>query len=120
MPSAMTHWCDGHAASDGMSDESAGPAEDDGGLYTLLADRQLDDLYDDAPVDLYNAVVDCIDYILDEPAAAREKAPPLQDADGRALLSTVVMYEKDPRWFVFWRMRSEGPVIVGIGPLPAF
>lgn len=95
----------------------SGGSED---LYTALAEQQLDDLEAGAPAELYNAVLACIDYVLDDTEAARQKAPPLHDAEGRALLSTVLMYDKDPGWFAFWRNSTEGPVIVGVGPLPTF
>jgi hypothetical protein len=94
------------------------PTDDSGDLYSPEAEEQLDELEAQAPVDLYNAVVDCINHILEDPSSARRKAPPLQDAQGRAVLSTVVMYDKNPRWFVFWRLGAAGPVILGVNPLP--
>ncbi len=87
-------------------------------LYTPLADPQLDELAGTAPEALYKAVLDALDHVLDATEQARLQAPPLQDAEGRAVLSTVVRYDKDPRWFDFWRIGAEGPVILGIGPLP--
>lgn len=87
-------------------------------LYTPLADEQLDDLHDNEPADLYNAVIDCLEYIDNQTDVARQKAPPLQDAAGRAMLSMVVMYPKDPRWFLFWRLEGIEPVVLGVGPLP--
>lgn len=54
--------------------------------------------------------------LLDNPDAARLNSPPLQDGQGRAILSTVIRYDKNPRWFVFWRLGSSGPVILGISP----
>lgn len=98
-----------------MEADEPDDAED---LYSPEADEQLDGLEATAPVDLYNEILACIKHILDTPETARRKAPPLQDAEGRAVLSTVVMYDKDPRWFVFWRIGPSGPVILGIGPLP--
>jgi len=89
-----------------------------GGLYSPLAEQQLDELQAGADADLYTAVLDCIDGILDDPQDCRQKAPPLQDANGRALLSTVGMHETDPRWFVFWRLGPYGPIMLGAGPLP--
>lgn len=92
--------------------------DDFDGLYGPDAEQQLDELEAEASVDLYNAVVECIDYILDHSDTARQKAPPLQDAEGRAVLSTVVLHDLDPRWHVFWRLGRDGPVILGISPLP--
>jgi len=91
------------------------PADD---LYSPDAEDQLDDLEVNAPADLYNAILECIKHILDNADSARQKSPPLRDANGRAVLGTVVMYDKDPRWFVFWRLGPKGPVILGVGPLP--
>ena len=87
-------------------------------LYSPVAEQQLDALQIGADELLYNAVLDAIDHILDLTADARAKSPPLRDNEGRTILSTVVMYEADPRWFVFWRLGGSGPVILGIAPLP--
>ena len=91
---------------------------DEDGLYTPLAEQQLDALQVGPDELLYNAVLDAIDHILDLTEDARAKSPPLRDNEGRTLLSTVVMHEADPRWFVFWRLDDAGPVILGVAPLP--
>ena len=87
-------------------------------LYAPLAEEQLDALQVGPDELLYNAVLDAIDQILDLTDDAQAKSPPLRDSEGRTILSTVVMYEADPRWFVFWRLGGSGPVILGIAPLP--
>jgi hypothetical protein len=89
-------------------------------LYSPEADDQLDEIAAGDDVALYNAVLDAIDHVLDNTDAARTTSPPLRDAHGSAIRATVVMYENDPRWFVFWAVRAAGPVILGVGPLPAF
>lgn len=94
--------------------------DEEGPSYTPDAWERLDELEREVPVELYNAVLICIEYIFDNTAVARQKAPPLQDRNGKAVYSTVVMHEKDPRWFVFWRLESFGAVIVGVGELPDF
>lgn len=91
-------------------------AQDD--LYSPEADAQLDALAAGPDPDLYNAVLDAIDHILDRTDTARVTSPPLRDAAGRAILATVVMHERDPRWFVFWSDTSGVPVILGVGALP--
>ena len=91
---------------------------DEDALYTPLAEKQLDALQVGPDEHLYNAVLDAIDHILDLTDDARAKSPPLRDNEGRTILSTVVMYEADPRWFVFWRLAASGPVILGVAPLP--
>jgi hypothetical protein len=91
---------------------------DEGALYAPVAEQQLDALQVDPDELLYNAVLDAIDHILDLADDARAKSPPLRDNEGRTILSTVVMYEADPRWFVFWRMGDTDPVILGVAPLP--
>lgn len=91
-------------------------AQDD--LYSPEADEQLDALAAAPDPDLYNAVLAAIDHVLDDTEAARVTSPPLRDAAGRTILATVVMYERDPRWFVFWSDASGEPVILGVGPLP--
>lgn len=91
---------------------------DEDALYAPVAEQQLDALQVGPDELLYNAVLDAIDHILDLPDDARAKSPPLRDNDGRTILSTVVMYEADPCWFVFWRLGDAGPVILGVAPLP--
>lgn len=93
-------------------------SQPDDGLYAPLAEEQLDALAVGLDEALYNAVLDAIDHILDLPEDAKSKSPPLRDNEGRTILSTVVMYEADPRWFVFWRLDAVGPVILGVAPLP--
>ena len=87
-------------------------------LYTPEADAQLDHLAVGPDSLLYNALLDAIDHILDRTDSARDLSPPLRDARGNTILATVGMFEKDPRWFVFWALRQDGPVILGVGPLP--
>lgn len=87
-------------------------------LYSPEAEEQLDHLAHGPDADLYNAVLDAIDHVLDETPTARMTSPPLRDAAGRPIRATVVMYERDPRWFVFWAEPSYGPVILGVGALP--
>ena len=72
---------------------------EDEALYSPVADKQLDVLQVGPDELLYNAVLDAIDHILDLTEDARAKSPPLRDNQGRTILSTVVMYEADPRWF---------------------
>lgn len=87
-------------------------------LYTPLAEEQLDALEVGPDEALFNAVLDAIDQILDFPDVAKAKSPPLRDNAGSTIFSTVVMYETDPRWLVFWRLGTAGPVILGVAPLP--
>lgn len=87
-------------------------------LYSPEADAQLDDLATGPDARLYNAILDAIDHVLDDTAGARAKSPPLRDSKGRPILATVVMYERDPRWFVFWSETQGDPVILGVGALP--
>jgi hypothetical protein len=91
-------------------------AHDD--LYSAAADDQLEALAAGPDPDLYNAVLDAIDRVLDDTETARVTSPPLRDAAGRPILATVVMYERDPRWFVFWSDASGELVILGVAPLP--
>lgn len=91
------------------------PAEDS---YTPAAEQQLDDLAGAPDAALYDAVLDAIDRVLDETEHARSASPPMTDAAGKRVLATVVLYEKDPRWFVFWAQRPAGAVILGVGALP--
>lgn len=91
---------------------------DEDALYAPLAEKQLDALQVGPDEHLYNAVPDAVDCILDFPDVAKTRSPPLRDNEGRTILSTVVMYEADPRWFVFWRLGPSGPVILGVAPLP--
>lgn len=91
----------------------------DESLYSPEADEQLDALQAGPDADLYNAVLDAIDHVLHRTDRARAASPPLRDAQGRPLLATVVTYELDPRWFVFWAERP-AVVILGIGVLPTF
>ena len=88
-------------------------------LYSSEAEEQLDELAAGPDAELYNAVLDAIDHVLDDAADARVKSPPLRDAAGRPIWATVVMYERDPRWFVFWSDASGDPVILGVAALPA-
>lgn len=87
-------------------------------LYAPEADEQLDALQVGPDEDLYNAVLDAIDFVLDHTEDARVVSPPLRDSAGKQVLATVVMYELDPRWFVFWDLRVAGVVILGVGALP--
>lgn len=91
---------------------------DEEALYAPAAEQQLDALHVGPDEGLYNAVLDAIDHILDLPDDARAKSPPLRDNEGRTILSTVVMHEAVPRWFVFWRLGASGPVILGVAALP--
>lgn len=91
-------------------------AHDD--LYSPEAEEQLDVLAAGPDAELYNAVLDAIDRILDDTDAARATCPPLRDGAGRPILATVVMDERDPRWFVFWSDASGEPVLLGVAPLP--
>jgi hypothetical protein len=87
-------------------------------LYSPESDKQLDALQTGADEALYNAVLDAIDQVLDSTEQARQASPPLRDANGKPLYATVVMYERDPRWFVFWGERDVGVVILGVASLP--
>lgn len=87
-------------------------------LYSPEADEQLDALAAGPDAALYNAVLDAIDHVLDGVEDARATSPPLRDAVGRPICATVVMYEGDPRWFVFWSDASGEPVVLGVGTLP--
>lgn len=89
-------------------------------LYTPEAEEQLDVLQVGPDAGLYNAVLDAIDHVLDHTDKARVASPPLRDANGEAIRATVVTYELQPRWFVFWVERPAGVVILGVGQLPAF
>jgi len=89
-------------------------------LYAPEAEDQLDALAVGPDEELYDAVLDAIDHVLDRTDQARIASPALRDAMGKPLLATVVMYERDPRWFVFWDERPAGVVILGVGALPAF
>ena len=91
---------------------------DEDALYAPAAEQQLDALQVGPDERLYNAVLDAIDHILDLSDDAKAKSPPLRDNEGRTILSTVVMHEADPRWFVFWRLGASGPVILGVAALP--
>ena len=88
-------------------------------LYTPEADQQLDELAAGPDAGLYDAVLDTIDRILDHTEASRVLSPPLRDSAGRTVLATPVMYETDPRWFVFWTAPDSVPVIRGVGALPS-
>lgn len=90
----------------------------DGDLYSPEAEAQLDALEAGPDEALYNAILDAIERVLDFPDLERGKSPGLRDSAGRPLFSTVVMYERDPRWFVFWNA-SDGVIrILGVGALP--
>lgn len=89
-------------------------------LYTPEADAQLDDLAAARDEALYNTVLEAIEFVLDNTDRARSLSPALRDATGQQVLATPVMYEADPRWFVFWAARPAGPVILGVHHLPAF
>jgi len=91
-----------------------------GDLYSRLAETQLDELEHGPDPELYNAVLDAIEAVLDQTDTARARSPGLRDAAGRPLFSTVVMHDADPRWFVFWKDAAAGPVILGVAPLPPF
>lgn len=86
-------------------------------LYTPEAEAQLDELQLSGDPELYNAILDAIDHVLDNTGQARMTSPPLRDSQGKPILGTVVMYDRDPRWFVFWAERPIGVVILGAGPL---
>ena len=88
------------------------------GLYSPEAARQLGALAAGPDVELWDAVVDAVDAILDDTERQRALSPGLRDARGKPILATVVMYERDPRWFVFWGVREGEPVILGVGALP--
>lgn len=92
---------------------------DEKGLYSPAADEQLDRLATGPDAALYEAVLSAIDRILDYPEIERGRSPGLRDAAGEPILSTVVMFEADPRWFVFWKLIPQGPVILGIAALPS-
>jgi hypothetical protein len=89
-------------------------------LYSPEAEEQLDALQVGSDAGLYNAVLDAIDHVLDHTDEARVASPPLRDAEGRPIRATVVTYELQPRWFVFWAERPAGVVVLGVGELPAF
>jgi hypothetical protein len=89
-------------------------------LYAPEADEQLDALAAGSDEELYDAVLDAIDHVLDRTDQARMASPSMRDAKGKPVLATVVMYERDPRWFVFWDERAAGVVILGVGALPPF
>lgn len=93
-------------------------SEEGEGLYSPAAARQLDELAAGDDVALWDAVVDALNAILDHPERQRDLSPGLRDAQGRPLLATIVMHERDPRWFVFWNVRDGQPVILGVGALP--
>ena len=88
-------------------------------LYSPEAEEQLDQLAAGPDAELYNTVLDAIDHVLDSTDEARAVSPPVRDAAGRPIRTTVVMFERDPRWFVFWSDASGEPVILGAGALPA-
>jgi hypothetical protein len=88
-------------------------------LYSPEAEEQLDALAGGPDAELYNAVLDAIDRVLDDSDGARAISPPLRDGAGRPIFATVVMYERDPCWFVFWSSSSGEPVILGVAPLPS-
>ena len=87
-------------------------------LYSRAAEEQLDALAGGPDAELYNAVLDAIDRVLDDTEAARLMSPPLRDAEGRRIHATVAMHERDSRWFVFWSDALGEPVILGVAPLP--
>lgn len=87
-------------------------------LYAPEAEAQLDELQAGEDAELYNAVLDAIEHVLDNAESARAASPPLRDTKGRPIWATVVMYQRDPRWFVFWSDSHAEPVIRGIGALP--
>lgn len=89
-------------------------------LYSPEADEQLDALQVGPDAGLYNAVLAAIDHVLDHTDNARIASPPLRDAHGEPIRATVVTYELEPRWFVFWAERPAGLVVLGVGELPAF
>lgn len=89
-------------------------------LYTPEAEDQLDALQAGPDGDLYEAVLTTIEHVLDSTDTARALSPPLRDGAGRPVFGTVVMYEADPRWYVFWGDRPAGVVILGVGALPRF
>lgn len=87
-------------------------------LYSPQAEQALDALQVGPEEDLYNAVLEAIDHILDHPQAARAVSPGLRDLRGEIVFGTAVMYPSDPRWHIIWNLRGAEPYILGVGPLP--
>jgi hypothetical protein len=76
---------------------------------------RLDELEQDDP-DLYDTVIDAIEFVFDQTGKARHQAHPLL-LDGTQLFATVVQHHRTPPHYVLWQMVDGDPVIVTIAAL---
>ncbi|CAN5876649.1 hypothetical protein BH09ACT7_BH09ACT7_54430 [soil metagenome] len=85
-----------------------------GGDYSEVADTQLDKLgSDDADVDLYNSVLDTIDFIFRLPGQAQSLSTAITTPAGIRMRLPVIGH---PPYKVFWS--TEGPRIEAVFPHP--
>jgi hypothetical protein len=67
--------------------------------------------------DLYNAVVDVLDYISEDPRVARAKARTLQATSGDLVFVTMVQDSRHPQLFMYWRLDADdAPVFLLVHP----
>lgn len=81
--------------------------------YSEIADQQLTELERQGPPDLYDAVVETCEYVLDEPGKARVRSSAITTAEGIRFRLSVRGY---PDYKVFWA--ADGPRIEAVFPYP--
>ena len=83
------------------------------GLYSAVADRQLDALEAGADPALYNAILDVCELIFRLPSHARARSSAITTGDGIVFRLAV---QGHPPYKVFWS--AEGPRVEAIFPQP--
>jgi hypothetical protein len=88
-------------------------SEPTGPGYSAIADQQLDELQASGDPDLYTAVVETCELILDQPGVARRRSAAIQTPHGIRFRTPVSGF---PDVKVFWS--SGGPRIEAVFPYP--
>lgn len=86
------------------------------GFFTNDAEANLDALQA-ADSELYEHVMDAVDFVIDRQPAAHAQAEALVARDGSVVRATVVQSAHDPPYHAIWIVGDDGPVILGCGRL---
>ena len=87
-------------------------------IYERAAAKRLDALAAVPDEALWDAIVDVLDYIDQQPEHARTRAQSWESQAGGRVYATPILYELDPRWVAYWDVREGEPRMLGVGPVP--
>ena len=88
-------------------------------ISSHLAAQRLDELAGGQDGGLWNAIVDALDYIEQQPEHARTRSQSWEGHAGTRIYATPVVYDLDPRWVAYWDVHAGEPRVLGLGPVPA-